>query len=216
MSKLQIIVGSTRPTRAVDQILPWLVERTNEHEGFAVEVLDLRDWPLPMFQEHAGTIGDLGDPTFSDPIVKRWNTKIAEGDAYLMVTPEYNHSVPAVLKNAIDSVFITHGLRNKPMTTVSYSGGAMGGVRAIEHLAAIAVECEMAPLRSTVIVGNVGAAFGEDGQPVDPLLDVNLQIALDDLAWWSHALEVARAGGELAPGKFRAAAARRALAANAP
>ncbi len=125
-----------------------------------------------------------------------------------------------MLKNAIDSVFITHGLRNKPMTTVSYSGGAMGGVRAIEHLVAIAVECEMAPVRSTVIVGNVGSAFDGDGQPVDPMLDVNLQIALDDLAWWSSALEAARAQGELAPGQVpghgRAPAPRRLLSAGAP
>ncbi len=212
MSKLQIIVGSTRPTRAAEQVLPWVVERAERHDAFAVEVLDLRDWPLPMFQEHIGTIGDRRDPTFSDPIVKRWNTKVAEADAYLVVTPEYNHSVPAVLKNAIDSVFITHGLRNKPMTTVSYGGGAMGGVRAIEHLVAIAVECEMAPLRSTVIVGNVGSAFDEAGQPLDPMTDVSLQIALDDLAWWSKALEAARAHGELVPGKFRAQAERRRLA----
>ncbi len=87
MSNLQIIVGSTRPTRAVDAILPWLVERAEAHEAFTVEVLDLRDWPLPMFQEHAGTIGDRADPTFSEPIVKRWNAKISEADAYVMVTP---------------------------------------------------------------------------------------------------------------------------------
>ena len=73
--------------------------------GFNVEVLDLRDWPLPFFAETCATIGDFANPTYHDPIVKRWNTKIGEGDAYLFITPEYNHSIPGVLKNAIDSVF---------------------------------------------------------------------------------------------------------------
>ncbi len=151
MLKLQVIVGSTRPTRASDQVVPWVVERTTHHDAFEVEVLDLRDWPMPFFQEHAGTIGDFTDPTFSDPVVKAWNARIAEGDAYLVVTPEYNHSIPGVLKNALDNIFITHALRNKPISAVSYSGGAAAGVRAIEHLALIAIEFEMAPIRQTVI-----------------------------------------------------------------
>src|ERR1700683_3696515 len=114
MLKLQIIVGSTRPTRGADHVLPWVRSRAESHEAFEVEVLDLRDWPLPIFQEHMGTLGDFVDPPYSEPIVKRWNKKIAEADAYLMITPEYNHSVPAVLKNAIDSVFVSFAFRNKP------------------------------------------------------------------------------------------------------
>jgi NAD(P)H-dependent FMN reductase len=207
MSKLQIIVGSTRPTRTADSVLPWVERRAGAHEAFDVEVLDLRDWPLPMFQEHFGTIGDMADPTFSDPIVKAWNTKIGEGDAYLVVTPEYNHSIPGVLKNAFDSIFITHAMRNKPITAVSYSGGVAAGVRAIEHLVHIAVEQEMAPIRSTVIIPNVMTAFDDDGNPKDPMTEIALDVALDDLAWWADALDKARAEGELVPGKFRARAA---------
>jgi NAD(P)H-dependent FMN reductase len=211
VSKLQVIVGSTRPTRAVERVVPWVVTRASAHGAFQVEVLDLRDWPLPMFGEHAGTIGDFNDPTYSDPIVKRWNDKVREGDAYLVVTPEYNHSVPGVLKNAIDSVFISFALRNKPVAVVGYSGGIAGGIRAIEHVALIAIETEMVPLRNSVIIPYVNDAFAEDGQPTNPLTDVSLTIALDDLAWWSTALERARAAGELTPGVFRF----RALAAEA-
>jgi len=202
LSKLKIIVGSTRPNRASDTVTPWVMDRAQAHEAFDVELLDLRDWPLPMFQEHLGTIGDRADPTYSDPIVRAWNYKIEEADAFLFITPEYNHSIPAVLKNAIDSVFIKPGMRNKPMTTVAYSGGTAAGVRAIEHLVHIAVEMEMAPLRSTVIIPNLATAFVDD-RPLDPLTDAALQIALDDLAWWSKALERARAEGELVPGKTR-------------
>src|SRR5579872_3262670 len=98
MSTLQIIVGSTRPGRAADQVAPWVIDRAEAHGGFDVEVLDLRDWPLPIFAEHLGSIGDFNDPTYSTPIVRSWNRKISEGDAYLFITPEYNHSVPGVLK----------------------------------------------------------------------------------------------------------------------
>jgi NAD(P)H-dependent FMN reductase len=207
MSKLQVVVGSTRPTRLADLVVPWVVSKAQAHGGFEVEVLDLRDWPLPIFAEHMGTIGDFSDPTYSDPLVKAWNTKIKEGDAYLVVTPEYNHSVPGVLKNAIDSVWVSFGFRNKPIAAVGYSAGIGAGIRAIEHLAQIAVEAEAVPLRNSVVIPSAYDAFDKTGEPRTPLTTISLDIALDDLAWWSHALERARAQGELIPGAFRAQAA---------
>jgi NAD(P)H-dependent FMN reductase len=207
MSRLQIIIGSTRPTRAADRVTPWVIDRATAHAGFEVEVIDLRDWPLPIFGEHMGTIGDFQNPTYSDPIVKRWNQKINEAEAYLVVTPEYNHSIPGVLKNAIDSVFVSFAFRNKPLATVGYSGGIAGGVRAIEHLAQIAVEAELVPLRSSVIIPQVVEAFGIDGMPINPLTEISLKITLDDLAWWAAKLNLARAGGQLPPAAFRIQAA---------
>ena len=207
MSKLLVIIGSTRPTRAADLVVPWLTKRVSEHEAFDAEIVDLRDWPLPIFAEHFGTIGDFSDPTYSEPIVKAWNSKIKEADAYIIVTPEYNHSVPGGLKNAIDSVFVSFGFRNKPVAFVSYGGGQVGGVRAIEHLAHIFVETESAPIRNSVVIPFVSEAFDAEGQPTNPVTDVAADIMLDDLAWWSAALEKARAGGEPAPGTFRMRAA---------
>lgn len=202
--KLQIIVASTRPTRAADKVAPWVVKRAALHEAFETELLDLRDWQLPMFGEHMGSIGDPKDPSYSEQIVRRWNRKIAEGDAYLVITPEYNHSIPGELKNAIDSVFVSFAFRNKPMAMVGYSGGIGGGIRAIEHLTQIAVEVEAVPLRSTVVLPFVDKAFTQDDEPTDPATEVSLQILLDDLAWWAAALHNARAAGELLPGKIRA------------
>jgi NAD(P)H-dependent FMN reductase len=207
MPKLQIIIGSTRPTRAADRVAPWVIERATAHGDFEVEVIDLRDWPLPIFAENLGTIGDFGDPTYSEPIVRRWNKKIKEADAYLVITPEYNHSVPGVLKNAFDNVFVSFAFRNKPLVAVGYSGGIAGGVRAIEHLAQIAIEAEMAPLRASVIIPQVTDAFDDRGEPVNPLTDISLRVALDDLAWWSAALKRARTDGELPPAAFRIQAA---------
>lgn len=207
MSKLQVIVGSTRPTRSADLVAPWVAKAAAEHGGFEVEVLDLRDWPLPLFSEHLGTIGDRDDPTYSDPTVRAWNRKIKEADAYLIVTPEYNHSVPGVLKNAIDSVFVSFGFRNKPIAAVGYSGGISGAIRAIEHLAQIAIEAEAVFLRDTVVIPFVAEAFDASGRPVDPITRASLTVLLDDLAWWSPLLERARAAGELPLGRARLRAA---------
>jgi NAD(P)H-dependent FMN reductase len=207
MSKLQVIVGSTRPTRAADLVLPWLTAKVAEHEAFETEIVDLRDWPLPIFAEHFGTIGDFSDPTYSQPLVKAWNNKIKSADAYVIVTPEYNHSAPGGLKNAIDSVWVSFGFRNKPVAFVSYAGGQTGGVRAIEHLAHVFIETESVPLRNSVVIPNVRDAFDADGQPKNPVMNAAAGIMLDDLAWWSAALEKARADGELQPGSFRLQAA---------
>jgi NAD(P)H-dependent FMN reductase len=171
------------------------------------KVLDLREWPLPLFAENFQTIGDLRDPSYSDPIVKRWNQRIAEGDVFLFVTPEYNHSVPAVLKNAIDNVFVSFAFRNKVAAFVGYSAGIAAGARAIEHLAHIAIEVEMVPLRNSVLLPFVGTAFDENGQPTNPATETAASIMLDDLAWWGTALKKARAEKQLPPAVFRMRAA---------
>ena len=140
-------------------------------------------------------------------MVKRWNQRIASGHVYLFVTPEYNHSMPAVLKNAIDSVFASFGFRNKAAAFVSYSGGIAAGVRAIEHLAAVAVEAEMMPLRSAVIVPFVSTAFDEHGAPTNSAIETAASIMLDDLEWWGVALQKARQERQLPPTTFRNPAA---------
>jgi NAD(P)H-dependent FMN reductase len=203
VTKLKLITSTTREGRSADHILPWLTDRLERDERFELEVLDLRDWKLPMFQETFATIGDFADPTYSDPIVKSWNATVKDGEAFLFVTAEYNHSIPGELKNAIDSVFVSFGFRNKPAAFVGYSGGPIAGARAVEHLAHIVVEAEMVPLRNTVLIGGVGQAFDDDDQPVDPTTDAALSVLLGDLAWWSEMLTAARAAGELAPGRAR-------------
>ena len=201
MLALKLIIGTTRKGRAADLVAPWVIDRAKAHGAFDVEVLDLRDWPLPMFSEGAHSIGDINDPTYTQPIVKRWNQIIKSGDA-----AEYLHSVPGELKNALDSVFVSFGFRNKPVAFVGYSSGVAAGVRAVEHLAQIMVEADAVPLRSTVVIANVQNAFAE-GRPTDVVTDAALTIVLDDLAWWGNALQRARAEGELAPSGFRLRAA---------
>jgi NAD(P)H-dependent FMN reductase len=207
MTKLEIIVGSTREGRAADRVGPWVADRARKHGAFDVEVLDLREWPLPMFQETMATVGNFASPTYSQPIVKKWNQKVAEAEAVLFITPEYNHSIPAVLKNAIDSVFVSFALRGKPAAFVGYSNGSVGGARAVEHLMQIAFEAEMVPLRDTVLLAQVSQAFDPSGSPVNPVSEASLKITLDDLAWWAKVLTPARAAGMLPPGNRRLRAA---------
>jgi len=189
---LNIVIGSTRDGRAADRVTPWLTDRIEQQQTFAAELVDLRDWPLPMFAETVHTVGNFADPTYSQPLVRRWNDTMRSADAFLLVTPEYNHSVPGVLKNAIDSLFFSFALRNKPAGLVGYSGGQVGGARSIEHLAHILIEAEAVPLRNTVLIPSVHDAFADNGQPVNPATDRALDVLLEDLAWWARVLADAR------------------------
>jgi NAD(P)H-dependent FMN reductase len=202
MVQLKIIVGSTRQGRAADLFLPWLLGRARGHGGFDVDLLDLRDWPLPFFAETRATVGNPADPTYSQPVVKAWNQKMADADAILFVTPEYNHSIPGVLKNALDSVFASYALRNKVAAFVGYSGGAVAGARAVEHLVQICFESEMVTLRDCLLVPRVHDAFDADHAPRDPAAQASLDVLLDNLAWWGALLKKGRET-QLPPGRVR-------------
>jgi NAD(P)H-dependent FMN reductase len=203
MLKLQVIIGSTRTGRNADPVCRWFMPAARSHGAFEVEILDLREWELPFFQETIATLVNFDDPTYSDPLVKRWNNKIKEADAYVIVTPEYNHSVPAVLKNAIDTVFFSYSFRHKPVAFVAYSLGVAAGVRAVEHLNQIMIETEAVPVRTATLIPFVTNAFDTEGQPTSPALNVGLSVMLDDLAWLAKALKIARAGGAPPPAALR-------------
>ena len=205
MLDLKIIIGSTREGRSADLVVPWVVDRAQSPRRVRGRSARPARLAAADVRRDDHTIGDFADPTYSQPIVRRWNHKIKEGDAFLFVTPEYNHSVPGVLKNAIDSVFVSFAFRNKPSAVVGYSGGVAAGVRAVEHLAQIIIETDTAPLRNSVVIPHVGTAFDDDAPPPTP--NRGPPILLDDLEWWGTALEPARAGGELPPAIRRMAAA---------
>ena len=207
MLKVHMIIGSTREGRNADSVCHWLLPAIRAHEALEVEALDLRDWPLPFFQETIATVRDFNNPTYSDSIVRRWNDKIGEADGYIIVTPEYNHGIPAVLKNAIDSVFFSFRFRHKPVAFVGYSLGLTAAVRAVEHLTQVMVETEAIPVRTPVLIPSVTTAFGSENKPTNPILNATLSVMLDDLAWLGEALKSARREGQLAPAALRIRAA---------
>ena len=190
---LQVITGTTREGRFSERVAAWVVGRLEQHEAFDVELVDLRDHPLPFFDADAPA---RTGRDYADEAVTRFSRVIDRADGYVLLTAEYNHGYPAVLKNALDSTFVEW--RRKPVAYVGW--GNTGGARAIEQLRAVAVEFEMAPLRYAVhVLPDVLIAVRQAADPADPSLfaplEPRLDMLADDLAWWMRALASARAAG---------------------
>lgn len=187
---LKIIIGSTRQNRFSEHPADWLYKEAKKLADFEVELLDLRDYPLPFFNEPVSpTMAPQGD--YKNEAVARWAKKIAEADAYIVVTPEYNHGYPAVLKNAFDHIY--YEWNNKPIGFLSY--GTANGARSVEQLRLVAIELQMAPIRNAVYIPNFWSLLEADGQlksgaftPLEP----NAEKLFNQLSWWAKALKTAR------------------------
>jgi len=190
MSKLKIavIIGSVRPTRAGDKPAKWIAELAKQTGDFDVELVDLIDYPLPLFDAPAS---DLWAPT-PNAVAAKWQAKLSEFDGYIIVTPEYNHSVPGALKNAIDWAY--KPFVKKAVAFVGY--GSLGGARAVEHLRNIVVELQAAPVRHAVHIGGadfMAVLFGQ--KTWDDILPTYVSFTkelFDNLRWWTAATKAAR------------------------
>jgi NAD(P)H-dependent FMN reductase len=187
--EIQVIVGSTREDRFSERAAAWTVDRLARRDDLHVEAVDLRDFPLPFFDQRAPAYTLREYPNAA---VERFGRTIDRADGYVVVTPEYNHGYPAVLKNAIDHTWIEW--TRKPVTYVSW--GNVGGARAVEQLRLVAVELEMAPLRHAVHILPdvlVPALRAEtfELEMLDALEPKLAQLA-DELVWWADALKRAR------------------------
>jgi len=179
--RVAVIIASTRAGRFGETVGRWFVEQANTAPGIEVDVIDMIETPLPA---------DLG----GGPEVDAFRARIGAADGFIVITPEYNHSFPAHLKHAIDSVKAEW--KAKPVGFVSY-GGLSGGLRAVEHLRLVFAELHMVSIRDAVSFHNARSQFDEQGQPVDAE-NVNKIAAyvLAELAWWADALKAARARSE--------------------
>jgi len=188
MLKIALIIGSTRATRFADKPAAWLRDIAAQRTDAEFEVVDLRDYPMPFFDEVAS---NAYVPTTNEVAV-RWQHKLAEFDGYIFITAEYNHGPTAVLKNALDYAY-PEWVR-KPAAFVGY--GSVGAARAVEQLRLVAVELQMAPIRNAVHIQ--GADFygaWQQGAALEEMahLQPSVQAMLDDLVWWAGALQSARA-----------------------
>jgi NAD(P)H-dependent FMN reductase len=186
--KIAIIIGSTRDSRFGEKPAKWINEFATARDDIDVEIVDLKDWPLPFFNEVAS---NAWVPTQNE-VGQRWQKKIAEFDGYISVTPEYNRSIPAALKNALD--FSYPEWNKKAAAVVGY--GSVGGARAVEHLRTIAIELQMAPTRAGVhIQGADFFAAWQQGKDLREFahLEPGVKAMLDELVWWTKALKTARA-----------------------
>ncbi len=186
--RIHVILGSSRQGRFGEHVARWFVDVANTRDDVEVELIDLRDWPLPFLDTPVPPM--MGN--YADPATRRWAQKVATADGYVLVTPEYNHGYPAVLKNALDHVYAEWG--RKPVGFVGY-GGPAGGIRAVEQLRQVVVELQMVPLRHQVIIPRVYMAFDEDGKLRDDSPARDAHAVLEELAWWADLLRDARPAG---------------------
>jgi NAD(P)H-dependent FMN reductase len=189
---IALIIGSTRATRFADVPAQWMLQQAQAREDMTVELVDLRDFDLPLFDEPAS---NAYMPS-SNAAAVAWQKKIGTFDGYIFVVAEYNHSVTGALKNALDQAYVEWA--KKPMAAIAY--GSMGGARALEHLRAIAVELQMVPVRNAVHIGGgdfwkVHSGMGGSGNmaDVEGAILPSAKATLDDLAWWANATMAAKA-----------------------
>jgi NAD(P)H-dependent FMN reductase len=185
MTKIGIILGSTRPNRNGEQVAKWVYDIASKRPDATFELVDLRDYPLPHLDEAMPP--SLGQ--YANEHTKQWAEKIASFDGFVMVTPEYNHSTSGVLKNAIDYLYAEWN--NKAVGFVSY--GSAGGARAAEHLRLIAGELQMADVRQQVVLSLMtefeNFSVFKPGEYNVAALDT----LLDQVVAWSRALAPLRA-----------------------
>jgi NAD(P)H-dependent FMN reductase len=181
--RVAVIIGSVRKGRFGPTIANWLVHEAQQRADLNIDLIDLADYDLP---------NRLTDEPSTD--VRRalgvLTPRLADADAFVVVTPEYNHSFPASLKNAIDWHYVQW--QAKPVGLVSY-GGLSGGLRASEHLRTVFAELHAVTIRDTVSFHNPWSSFDEEGQLVESgEANAAAKTMLDRLTWWALALREAR------------------------
>ena len=190
MAVISVIVGSTREGRFSEKPAQWILQYLKKRDGVETQLLDLRDFPMPFFDQPVPPAMP-GRAPYEDQFVKKWTAAIARSDGFVFVTGEYNYGPAAVLKNAIDWVYPEWN--RKAAAFVSYGGS--GGIRSVQQLREIAIELQLAPVRSSVHIpvstlwahfqgGDVGAGLAELEEPAGKMID--------DLLWWTTALKAAR------------------------
>jgi NAD(P)H-dependent FMN reductase len=191
--KIAIIIGTTRTTRFSEKPARWISDIASKRDDMITEVVDLRDFPMPFFDEVAS---NAWVPSKNE-IAQLWQKKVAEFDGYIFITAEYNRGIPAVLKNALDYAYPEWN--RKAAAYVGY--GSVGGARAVEQLRLVSVELQMAPVRTGVhIQGADFMAAWKEGRNLKDILHLqqNAVDMLDQLVWWASALKAARGAAAVA------------------
>ena len=185
--RIGIIIGSTRPGRFADHPAKWIHELAGKREEFDVELLDLRDWPMPFFDE---ATSPAWGPSKNE-VAQRWQKKIDSLAGFIVIAAEYNRGPTAVLKNALDYGY--KEWNRKPIAFVGYGG--VGGARSVEQLRLHAIELQMAPIRAAVHIQfpvYLAVLKGEKGLDDFPEVVDGAKTMLDQFVWWLNALKHAR------------------------
>ncbi|MGH1368756.1 MAG: NADPH-dependent FMN reductase [Maritimibacter sp.] len=189
--KIAVILSSTRDARFADKPVEWLMSKAKARDDFDVELVDLRDFDLPLFNEMAS---NAFMPS-QDPNVVKWQEKLAEFDGYIFQVAEFNHSITGSLKNALDQAYVEWA--HKPMGYLGYGG--VGAARAIEHLRTIGVELQMVPVRNAVHIAAGGfmqvhpMGANDEMSAIEEMIAPSAEAMFDDVVWWAKATMAARA-----------------------
>ncbi|HEU4602735.1 MAG TPA: NAD(P)H-dependent oxidoreductase [Steroidobacteraceae bacterium] len=184
MTRIGIILGSTRPNRNGEAVARWVFEQSKKRKDAEFELVDIKDFNLPLLDEPRPP--SLGN--YAQPHTKRWAEKIASFDGFVFVTPEYNHGTSAALKNALDFLFAEWN--DKAAGFVSY--GSMGGARAVEQLRANLSELKMAHVRAQVMFSLFTDFENMSVFKPDPRHDAEAQTLFDQVISWANALKAVR------------------------
>jgi NAD(P)H-dependent FMN reductase len=176
--RVAVVIGSTREGRFGPTVADWFVRQAAPRDALTVDIVDTGTTELPHV---------FGAPA---PAAAEATEKLAAADAFVIVTPEYNHSYPGSLKNLIDSHHTEW--QAKPVGFVSY-GGISGGLRAVEHLRPVFAELHAVTVRDCVALPNPWGRFDDAGVLRDDSADTAAAALLDQLIWWGEALRTARA-----------------------
>ena len=185
--KIGIIISTTRENRFGEKPARWIYEIAQKRGDMEFELVDLRDYPMPFFDE-------VASPAWATPtseVAQKWAAKVDSLDGFIFVTAEYNRSPSGVLKNALDYAY--NEFNRKPAAYLGYGG--VGGARAVEQLRLINVELQMAPTRSGVHIGGADfMAVWQQGKTFEdlPHLGQSADTMLNELSWWAYALKTAR------------------------
>ncbi|MEW9519629.1 NADPH-dependent FMN reductase [Streptomyces tubercidicus] len=183
--RVAIVVGSTREGRFAPVVTQWIKGHLDQRDDMSTDVIDLAETPLPTVLPAFGQPPAPG----TEEALALVSPRLAAADAFVFVTPEYNHSFSASLKNAID--WHNEQWHAKPIGFVSY-GGISGGLRAVEQLRVVMAELHATTIRNTVSLHNAWGLFDEECAMKDAQSDAAAKVMLDQLAWWGDALRAAR------------------------
>jgi NAD(P)H-dependent FMN reductase len=184
--QLAVIVGSVREGRFGPTVADWFAGQARQREDLNVDVIDLAEIRLPMVLPGFGSAPALEPARALQSLTPRLDA----ADAFVVVTPEYNHSFPASLKNVID--WHDRQWHAKPVGFVSY-GGISGGLRAVEQLRLVFAELHAVGIRDTVSFHGAWSHFDDTGNPISPEgCNSAAKTMLDQLAWWTRTLREGR------------------------
>jgi NAD(P)H-dependent FMN reductase len=184
MLRIAIIIGSTRPGRNGEAVAKWAYKVALRRSDAEFELVDIKDFNLPLLDEPIPP--SMGQ--YSQPHTKRWATKIASFDAYVFVTPEYNHATSAALKNAID--FLYGEWVNKAAGFIGYGGAS--GTRAVENLRLIMAELQVATVRAQVGLSLIRDFENYSVFKPTILHENSVNAMLDQVIAWGGALKTLR------------------------